>query len=77
MTSTPIPDVAPCSRVLIRGEEWLVKRIDTNTLGNKALRCEGISPFVHGREAVFLSDLDEIVPVDPAKTKLVPDESPI
>lgn len=58
MTASSIQDVAPGSRVLIRGEEWLVKRIDTNTLGNKALLCEGISPLVHGREAVFLSDLD-------------------
>ena len=54
MTASSIQDVAPGSRVLIRGEEWLVKRIDTNTLGNKALLCEGISPLVHGREAVFL-----------------------
>lgn len=77
MTASSIQDVAPGSRVLIRGEEWLVKRIDTNTLGNKALLCEGISPLVHGREAVFLSDLDEVIPVDPAKTRLVPDESPM
>ena len=77
MTTSSLQDVAPGSRVLIRGEEWLVKRIDTNTLGNKALRCEGISPLVHGREAVFLSDLDEVIPVDPAKTKLVPDKSPM
>lgn len=70
-------DVAPGSRVLIRGEEWLVKRVNTNTLGNKALHCEGISPLVHGREAVFLSDLDEVIPVDPSKTKLVVDTSPM
>ena len=71
------PEVAPGSRVLIRGEEWLVKRVDTNTLGNLALRCEGVSQLVSGREAVFLSDLDEIELVDPAKTKLVPDGSPV
>ncbi len=70
-------DIAPGSRVLIRGEEWLVKRINTNTLGSRAFHCEGISPLVHGREAVFLSDLDEVTPVDPAHTKLVVDTSPM
>lgn len=70
-------DVAPGSRVLIRGEEWLVKRVNTNTIGNKAYHCEGISPLVHDQEAVFLSDLDEVIPVDPAKTKLVVDKSPM
>lgn len=70
-------DVAPGSRVLIRGEEWLVKRVDKNTLGNYAYRCEGISPLVRGRDGLFLSDLDTIVPVDPARTKLVPDRSPM
>lgn len=67
---------APGMRVLIRGEEWLVKRVDTNTLGNQALRCYGISPLVKDREAVFLEDLDAITPVDPTKTKLVADDSP-
>lgn len=66
---------APGMRVLIRGEEWLVKRVDTNTLGNTALRCRGVSRLVKDREAVFLSDLDDIVPVDPAKTRLVKDSS--
>ncbi len=70
-------DVAPGSRVLIRGEEWLVKRVNTNTLGNRAFHCEGISPLVHGHEAIFLADLDEVIPVDPAKTRLVVDTSPM
>lgn len=66
---------APGSRVLIRGEEWLVKRVETNSLGNTALHCKGISRLVKDREAIFLSDLDEIIPVDPAQTHLVCDES--
>lgn len=63
-------------RVLIRGEEWLVKRVDTNTLGNQALHCYGVSSLVKDREAIFLEDLDAITPVDPTQTRIVADNSP-
>lgn len=69
-------DFAPGMRVLVRGQEWLVRKVETNSLGNKALYCYGISSLIKDREAIFLSDLDKITPVDPAKTKLVADESP-
>ena len=62
-------------RIIIRDEEWMVKKIETNSLGNKALYCVGISPLVKDREAIFLADLEEIEIVDPAEVKLVPDHS--
>ena len=38
-------EYAPGMRTIIRDEEWMVKKIETNSLGNKALYCVGISPL--------------------------------
>lgn len=69
-------DYAPGMRIIIRDEEWIIKKIETNSLGNKALHCIGISPLVKNREAIFLTDLEEIQIVNPAEVKLIPDDSP-
>ena len=68
-------DFAPGMRTVIRDEEWMIKKIEVNNLGNKALHCVGISPLVKDREAIFLADLEQITPVDPAKVHLVQDSS--
>ena len=49
-------DFAPGMRTIIRDEEWMIKKIETNSLGNKILYCIGISPLVKDREAIFLTD---------------------
>jgi len=69
-------DFAPGMRIVIRDEEWMVKKIETNSLGNKTLFCVGISPLVKDREGIFLADLEEIQIVNPAEVKLVADNSP-
>lgn len=69
-------DYAPGMRTIIRDEEWMVKKVETNSLGNKSLHCIGISPLVKDRESVFLTDLEEIQIVNPAEVKLVQDHSP-
>lgn len=51
-------DFAPGMRTIIRDEEWMVKKIETNSLGNKALYCIGISPLVKDKETIFLTDLE-------------------
>lgn len=68
-------DYAPGMRTVIRDEEWMVRKIEINNLGNKALHCVGISPLVKDKEAIFLTDLEEIKVVNPSETKLVPDTS--
>lgn len=67
---------APGMRTIIRDEEWMVKKIEMNSLGNKALYCVGISPLVKDKEAIFLSDLEEIQIVNPAEVHLTADKSP-
>ena len=69
-------DFAPGMRIIIRDEEWMIKKIETNNLGNKTLYCVGISPLVKDREASFLTDLEQIQVVNPAEVKLVADYSP-
>lgn len=69
-------DFASGMRTIIRDEEWMIKKIETNSLGNKALYCIGISPLVKDKEAIFLTDLEQIQIVNPAEVKLIPDSSP-
>lgn len=67
---------APGARVVIRDEEWLVRRVDPSSDGGHLLSCDGISELVRGRAAQFLTVLeDEITVLDPAKTELVADPS--
>ena len=67
---------APGSRVVIRDEEWLIRRADPATDGGWLLTCDGISDLVRGTTALFLSALeDDIEVLDPAKTELMPDTS--
>ena len=68
-------EYAPGMRTIIRDEEWMIRKVETNTLGNKTLYCVGISPLVKDRESIFLTDLEEIKVVDPADVKLVTDHS--
>lgn len=72
--------IAPGSRVLVRDEEWLVRRIDPSSDGGTLLTCDGVSELVRGRSALFLTHLEErlsgpIEVLDPAKTELVQDMS--
>lgn len=67
---------APGARVVIRDEEWLVRRVDPSSDGGHLLSCDGVSELVRGRAAQFLTELeDEIIVLDPAKTELVADTS--
>ena len=68
-------EYAPGMRVIIRDEEWMVRKCDKNSLGNTTLQCIGLSQLVKDKTAYFLSDLEKIRVVDPAKTHLVVDSS--
>lgn len=66
---------APGARALIRDEEWIVQRADQCNLGGWQLACIGVSETVRNRSALFLTELEDIQLIDPAKTELVYDES--
>ena len=68
--------LAPGARVLIRDEEWLIKRVDPSSDGGELLVCDGVSELVRGRSAHFLTRLESKVEImDPAATALVHDHS--
>ncbi|MFZ6758127.1 DEAD/DEAH box helicase [Undibacterium sp. Ji50W] len=67
---------APGARALIRDEEWIIQNADQCTLGGWQLSCIGVSETVRNRHALFLTQLEDITLIDPAKTELVFDESP-
>lgn len=67
----------PGSRVEIRDAEWIVRRVDRAAAGGFAIAVTGVSEIVRDREAVFLSDLEaDLRILDPARTRLVADDSP-
>lgn len=68
-------DYAPGMRTIIRDEEWMVRKVERNNMGNDALYCVGVSPLVKDKEAIFLTDLEQIAVVDPKEVKLVADRS--
>ena len=68
-------DYAPGMRVLIRDEEWMIRKCDPNSFKTYTLQCVGVSPLVRDKTAYFLSDLEKITVIDPAKTALIPDHS--
>jgi superfamily II DNA or RNA helicase len=68
-------EFSPGMRVIIRDEEWMVKKVETNSLDNKAIHCVGISKLVKDYQAVFLTDLEQIEQIDPSKVKIVIDDS--
>ncbi|TXI77075.1 MAG: ATP-dependent helicase, partial [Dechloromonas sp.] len=68
--------LAPGARVVIRDEEWLVRRVDPSSDGGDLLVCDGVSELVRGRSAHFLTRLEGTMHVlDPAQTRLVLDDS--
>ena len=52
--------LAPGARVQIRDEEWMVRSTKWRTPGGLHATVVGVSELVRGKEAIFLSDLDEI-----------------
>ena len=67
---------APGARAVIRDEEWIIQNADQCNLGGWQLSCMGVSETVRNRHALFLTELEDVTLIDPAKTELVYDESP-
>ncbi|MDN3521987.1 hypothetical protein [Halomonas ramblicola] len=64
--------LAPGMRLEIRDAEWRLTRLDHSSDGGYLLGCSGLSELVRGREAQFLSRLeDDIRILHPATTELI------
>jgi len=74
--------IAPGTRIELRDEEWLVRRVDMTTTGGQQLTCIGLSELVKDKEAIFLTEIDQnstfrtsINVLKPEDTEFVQDES--
>ena len=61
---------------MIRDEEWGVRSVKTASFGGLAVHVTGTSELVKGKDAIFLSELDDIQELRPEDTELVLDDSP-
>lgn len=66
---------SPGMRLIIRDEEWLVKKADNNSIAGQTLSVIGLSRLVKDKESIFITDLEDIEAIDPKNTKLIPDTS--
>ena len=48
---------APGMRIIVRGEEWMVKKVETNSLENQTLHVIGLSQLVKDYESMFMVDI--------------------
>ena len=68
--------LAPGARIVVRDEEWLVRRVDPSHDGGELISCDGVSDLVRGVSTQFLTQLEAAIEVlDPAETRLVSDHS--
>ncbi|MBT5934394.1 DEAD/DEAH box helicase [Sulfurimonas sp.] len=66
----------PGQRVIIRDTEWTIRKVDILADDGYELTCDGVSNFVKGKEAIFLTTYEkEIQVVDPLETKFIIDKS--
>ncbi|MGN0482090.1 MAG: DEAD/DEAH box helicase [Lachnospiraceae bacterium] len=67
---------APGMRIIVRGEEWKITKVEINSLGNQTLHVVGLSQLVKDYESMFMVDAEKSIEVvNPANVKLVPDDS--
>ena len=45
-------------RIVVRGEEWLVRRMDQTPSGAKVFTVSGLTPLVRNREAKFIDAIE-------------------
>ena len=68
--------IAPGSRVVVRDQDWQVIGVERHGVGTRAIvRCIGRSELVRDQPASFFSDLDQIEPEDPSRTRFRLDKS--
>ncbi len=65
----------PGMRIDVRGEQWIIKKVESNSQKSKSIYVQGISRMVKDREAIFLSNIDKIRVIKPEETQLVIDKS--
>ena len=66
----------PGQRVIIRDTEWTIRKVDILADDGYELTCDGVSNFIKGKEAIFLTTYEKNIQiVDPLETKFIIDKS--
>ena len=68
--------LAPGARVVVRDEEWIVRKVEKSFGEDTAVHVTGMSELVRNKPAIFLHPLDTIRELRPEETEPVPDTSP-
>jgi len=68
--------ITPGSQVVVRDEEWLVKAVAETEADGQRVEVIGVSEFVRDTESIFFTEIDNVITLDPASTRLVADDSP-
>jgi len=68
--------LAPGAQVLVRDEEWVVRAASQTPADGMRVHVVGTSELVRDHEAVFFTELDDVQPLRPEETRLVPDDTP-
>ena len=66
---------APGARLIIRGEEWVLRKADLTYNHHYVLHVTGLSSLVRERNWQFMTQVESFTQVDPKKTRFVHDES--
>lgn len=70
-------NIATGTRITVRHEDFLVTDVTTNHDGSQIIQAEGISELVKGKRFAFDTSIDQNIKVlDPAHTRLLPDNTP-
>lgn len=76
-SSVAVSTLAPGARVVVRDEEWLVRRVDALPHEGYSVHVTGLSELVRNHNAIFLTTLDAVQEMRPEETRLVVDDSPL
>lgn len=67
----------PGQRVIIRDAQWKIRRVEILADDQYELTCDGVSNFIKGKEAIFLTTYEKNIEIiDPANTNFIIDKSP-
>jgi hypothetical protein len=60
-----VSTLAPGARVVVRDEEWLVRRVDALPHEGRAVHVTGLSELVRSHDAIFRTTLDDVEEMRP------------